>query len=251
MANSEYTDLEELGINCNDDEITKTFTLAANHLTKLVSKLDNDTLLNLYGYYKQGLEGPCNTPKPSWYDMKAKSKWEAWNKLKDMPQNDAKVLYINLIKKIDPLFDSTAETDTKEGWVTVSTLHHSEETTHESDKTIIDYVKEGNSKKVNELLPNVKDINSLDTDGLGLIHWATDRGFHNILQILLKYNCNINLKDVDGQTALHYASSCGHLECIELLIKNGADMEIVDADGMTPITVAVDDTIKDLLSKHS
>jgi acyl-CoA-binding protein len=45
----------------DSEEIKEKFTKAANEIkanTEL--KLDNDTLLSLYGYYKQGLEGDCN-----------------------------------------------------------------------------------------------------------------------------------------------------------------------------------------------
>lgn len=253
MAESEFKDLEELGINCNNasiDELTEKFTIAADHLKSFVSKLDTDTLLNLYGLYKQGLEGDCNISKPSWYDMKAKQKWEAWNKLKNMPQDEAKIQYINLIKKIDPNFDFTKNSESKDTWVTVSTLNHSEEIVNELDKTIFDYVKERNVQKVEELLRSMSNVNSLDSDGMGLIHWATDRGFIDMLNILLKHNLDVNLKDADGQTALHYSSSCGHFDCTELLLKNDADSKIVDGDGFDCVMVASDDAIKSLIIKY-
>lgn len=248
---SDYKDLEELGIDCNSDELTEAFHTAANHLTKLASKLDNVVLLNLYAFYKQGLEGACNTPKPSWYDMRAKSKWEAWSALKNMSQDEAKTSYINRIKEIDPEFNTdTKNVKNNESWVTVSTLQHSEEVVDDSDKTIVDYVKEGNYNQVEVFLKEMKDVNIVDSDGLGLIHWAADRGYSNILQLLLQCNVEVNLRDVDGQTALHYTSSCGHLECCELLLKNGADAKIVDADGSDAAAVAADDTVKELLLKY-
>ena len=37
--------------------------------------LGTDTLLHLYGLYKQATHGPCDTFRPSFINMKARSKW--------------------------------------------------------------------------------------------------------------------------------------------------------------------------------
>ncbi|XP_044269820.1 acyl-CoA-binding domain-containing protein 6-like [Tribolium madens] len=240
-----FNDLKELGIDCEDnDSLTDTFNKAANHLQNLLPNVDNHTLLSLYGYYKQGLQGSCNTPKPSWYDMKAKSKWEAWNKLGDMPQNEAKQIYIQTIKNLDPSFNVTE----KESWVSVSVPQNPETFKETKEKTLVDFVKEGNYLQVAKLLPISKDlINKLDEEGLGLIHWAADRGSVDILEVLFKCGADVNLQDSDGQTALHYASSCGHLECIKVLLTCNARQDIVDAEGLSPEDVASDDAVKELL----
>jgi diazepam-binding inhibitor (GABA receptor modulating acyl-CoA-binding protein) len=85
----------------DSEEIKEKFTNAANEIkanTEL--KLDNDTLLSLYGYYKQGLEGDCNTEAPGFLDFKGKAKWEAWNKLKGLSNEDAMKKYYKKVKKI-------------------------------------------------------------------------------------------------------------------------------------------------------
>lgn len=242
-----FNDLEELGINCSaDDSLSETFNQAANHLVSLVQNLDNKTLLELYGYYKQGQIGPCNVPKPSWYDMKAKSKWEAWNNLGNLSQDDAKTIYIDKVKKLDPNFLTST---CKESWVCVSTFQNHDVINVFDNRTIIDYVKEENVDKVRELIPGLKNyINDLDTDGLGLIHWASDRGSTAIVKLLVDSGADINLKDSDGQTALHYASSCGHLECVKLLLEHSADKNILDNDGCTAASMAADDSVKELLT---
>lgn len=244
-----FNDLEELGINCSaDDSLSETFNQAANHLASLVQSLDNQTLLDLYGYYKQGHIGPCNVPKPSWYDMKAKSKWEAWNKLGNLPQDEAKTIYIDRIRKLDPNFLTSSSA--KESWVSVSTLQNNDFINNVlNNRNIIDYVKEGNVDKVRELLSDLKNnIDDLDTDGLGLIHWASDRGSTAIVKILIDTGANINLKDSDGQTALHYASSCAHFDCVKLLLEHSADKNLLDNDGCSAESVASDDSVKELLT---
>lgn len=237
------SDLEELGIDLEaDDSLTEIFNKAANHLQTLLPNLDDQILLDLYAYYKQGTQGSCNTSKPSWFDMKGKAKWQSWNKLGAMPQKEAMSLYIDTIKRLDPKFNTT-----KESWVSVSTLKNFEPSNTDFD--IIDCVKEGESGQLADLLKICKkvDFDRLDGDGMGLIHWAADRGSLDILSILIGNGANVNLQDSDGQTALHYASSCGHLDCVKFLIDHGASKDVVDNDGFTALDAA-EVSVKELLS---
>ena len=55
------------------------FNSAAAHLQTLVDKLPQSTkendLLYLYARYKQATAGPCDTPKPSFFNVAARKKW--------------------------------------------------------------------------------------------------------------------------------------------------------------------------------
>lgn len=253
MEVSKEIDLDELEL--ETDEITEDFIAASKHLQTIVSKLDDKVLLSFYGYYKQGTEGPCNSPTPNWYNIKGKAKWEAWNKLGNMSEIEAKLAYIKLMEYIDSEYKSRPTTT--EGWVRISTMHSEEKILKESEKLLVDYVKEGNTLEVNSMLERINQfemkevLSKLDDNGLGLIHWAADRGFSEVLNTILSYGGNVNLLDSDKQTALHYAASCGHLECIDILLKSKADLTIKDADGLDPIAVANDDAVKKLLTISS
>lgn len=246
MACDDYDDLVELGI---EDELSSGFSKASDYVQKNASSMSSEVLLKLYAYYKQATEGKCNTPKPSWYDLRAKSKWEAWNNLRELPQNEAKQLYINIIRELD----SSVLTDvssSKEGWVTVSTLQQNNEEKVESDYEFLDYIKDGNYAKVADLLKNnaiKSEINALDGEGLAAIHWASDRGSYETIKMLLDNGAKVNLQDADGQTALHYAASCGHSECVKVLLSEGADPKLKDSDGSDCFGVACDETVTSLL----
>ena len=56
--------------------------------------------LKFYAYFKQATHGPNDTPKPRFYQIVEAYKWDAWNKLADMPKEEAMLAYINELKSI-------------------------------------------------------------------------------------------------------------------------------------------------------
>lgn len=247
MSTDKDNFLDDMEMNTTEELFNK----ASDYVQSIADQINSNILLELYGLYKQSTVGKCNTIKPSFFNMRASSKWNAWNDLKDMPQTIAMDLYIEKLTNLYPNWcDNNISTNNKrkEQWVSVST-HQIEQSLPESEKTCFDYVKEGNNVMLLENLNNTKSdiINIKDTSDMGLIHWASDRGNVIILENLLKHGADVNLQDSDGQTALHYASSCGHLECVKLLIKFGADRLIKDNDSTTCLDVAFDLSISELL----
>jgi len=77
------------------------FTQAAADSKTLPQKPDNDTLLELYGLYKQATEGdaPAESGAGS-FDFVAKFKHEAWSKLRGMTKDDAMQQYIALVQRL-------------------------------------------------------------------------------------------------------------------------------------------------------
>lgn len=65
----------------------------------LPAKPDNQTLLRLYGLYKQATEGDLGpaVPEPGGFDFVAKAKYGAWQGLKGMSADVAMNSYIDLI----------------------------------------------------------------------------------------------------------------------------------------------------------
>ena len=76
------------------------FKKAAEKILKCNKNLDNDTLLKLYGLYKQSTIGDCNTDSPSFWMLRDKAKWDAWNNYKGFKKSNAQSTYINLVSEI-------------------------------------------------------------------------------------------------------------------------------------------------------
>ncbi|XP_058797249.1 acyl-CoA-binding domain-containing protein 6-like [Phymastichus coffea] len=218
-------------------DLEETFNKAASHLQMLVSKLDTGQLLGFYGLYKQATCGPCDTPAPSWYQMQAKHKWEAWKSLGDMSKEVAMGSYIRAVGKLDSNWEKDSRLESK-AWVVVSRLPNTDTELKDIDKTVFDWVKDGNEEKVRLFLSrNPKDVNSKDDNGMLLIHWAADRGDVEIFKYLVEVGSDINAADMENQTPLHYAASCGHKEIVKYLLTMNAKF-VKDDSGLTPRDVA-------------
>ncbi|KAK9458230.1 acyl-CoA-binding protein [Dipodascopsis uninucleata] len=86
--------------------VSEAFTKAADSVQQLTTKPTDDELLNLYGLYKQATVGDNNTPKPGVFDLKGKYKWNAWDKLKGKPQEEAEQEYIKYAEELIAKYSS-------------------------------------------------------------------------------------------------------------------------------------------------
>ena len=77
------------------------FQQAAQELRDLKQRPDNDTLLALYGLYKQALEGDIHDCQPtSFFDFIGTAKQEAWGRLQGMAQDEAMCRYVDLVRQL-------------------------------------------------------------------------------------------------------------------------------------------------------
>ena len=63
----------------------------------MISKLSDEKKLEIYGLFKQGAVGDCNTSRPGMLDFKGKAKWDAWDAKKGMSVEDARAAYVELL----------------------------------------------------------------------------------------------------------------------------------------------------------
>ena len=86
-------------------EINSRFEQAGLAAKSLPARPDNDTLLQLYALYKQGSAGDVSGDKPGFFDFVATAKYEAWEHLKGLSEDDAKKQYIDLVQKLGGQLD--------------------------------------------------------------------------------------------------------------------------------------------------
>ena len=81
-------------------DLNATFEAAVANSKNLSERPDNATLLKIYALYKQATEGDNEGKKPSFTDMVARAKWDAWAKLEGTTPDEAKQQYIDLIESL-------------------------------------------------------------------------------------------------------------------------------------------------------
>ncbi|MEX8193832.1 acyl-CoA-binding protein [Comamonas guangdongensis] len=81
-------------------DLNANFEAAVKNSTSISERPDNATLLKIYALYKQATEGDNETKKPSFTDMVARAKWDAWAKLEGTTLDEAKQQYIDLIESL-------------------------------------------------------------------------------------------------------------------------------------------------------
>ena len=86
-------------------DINSRFEQASVAAKSLQARPDNDTLLQLYAFYKQGSDGDVSGAKPGFFDFVAVAKYEAWERLKGFSQEEAKKQYIELVTKLGGLLE--------------------------------------------------------------------------------------------------------------------------------------------------
>ena len=77
------------------------FDQATAESQNLSERPSNETLLQLYGLYKQATEGDVNVDPPSNpFDFVSRAKYEAWSNLKGQSRETAMKEYVMLINKL-------------------------------------------------------------------------------------------------------------------------------------------------------
>jgi carboxylesterase len=77
---------------------------AAQKAAKALSvKPDNETLLELYSYYKQATEGDVVGARPGALDFVGRAKYDAWADRKGVKKDAAMRAYIKLVEHLQAL----------------------------------------------------------------------------------------------------------------------------------------------------
>lgn len=81
-------------------DLTTVFNKAVAESKHLPERPSNDSLLQLYSYYKQATQGDAGDEVPNKFDFVAKAKYEAWLAMKGKSKELAMQEYVNLVEKL-------------------------------------------------------------------------------------------------------------------------------------------------------
>jgi len=99
------------------------------------------------------------------------------------------------------------------------------------EKTLLQYISEGNISKVSALLENGGDANQTSGNGFSALHAACQQGNNQIVRSLIKHGALINKSTLDsGLTPLMIAASAGQPQVVELLLNCGSNVNAVTQD---------------------
>lgn len=77
--------------------LAEKFEAAQADVQALQERPDNDTLLELYSFFKQATEGDVGGDRPSPFDFKARAKHDAWASRQGMGRDAAMKAYVKLV----------------------------------------------------------------------------------------------------------------------------------------------------------
>ncbi|MFC4160587.1 acyl-CoA-binding protein [Chitinimonas lacunae] len=81
-------------------DIAARFKQAAEDVTKLSEAPDNQVKLKLYALYKQASEGDVQGDRPGMMDFVGRAKYDAWDGLKGLSNEEAMQKYIDLVEAL-------------------------------------------------------------------------------------------------------------------------------------------------------
>lgn len=232
------------------------------------ANLKQDDKLQLYGLYKQAMEGPCTSGRPAFWDLKARSKWEAWHRLGQVPAEAARTAYVQMVMDLlhwMPPKDS-ADGGKASGSRAGGDLQrmHSEATSSgvrqlgsgfgpvvstlagsdgiEADKAAPSALHAAAAADdvaaAEAALASGADVNARDDEGATPLHWAADRGSLQVLSLLVRRGAELNAADADGQTPLHYAALCEQEAAARALLAAGATVSQLDTSSKSAADLA-------------
>lgn len=94
-------------------------------------------------------------------------------------------------------------------------------------------------------------VNETVMNGWTPLMMAVDKGFGDVVHVLIELGARVSEPDVTGKTALHFAVDNGHVDILKILLESGAFIDEIDHSGNTGLFYAAAsghvDTVKLLL----
>ena len=80
--------------------IDEKFKQAVEDVKNLPNRPNNETLLQLYGLYKQVTIGNINIPQPWAIQIEKRAKWDSWKLFENMDKSKAMARYVEIVENL-------------------------------------------------------------------------------------------------------------------------------------------------------
>ena len=81
-------------------DVNAQFEKAAKEVMELPKRPDDQTLLKLYGLYKQATQGNIKGKRPGFTDVKGRAKYDAWSRWRGKSKEWAMDEYVKLVGEL-------------------------------------------------------------------------------------------------------------------------------------------------------
>ena len=98
--------------------------------------------------------------------------------------------------------------------------------------SLIQSARLGNERQVRAALAKGAQINATDSQGTTALMFAAQRGFVQIVDLLIAAGADLDLhRRQYGTTALMFAAAANRIDVCDRLLANGADLDAINEDG--------------------
>jgi len=190
----------------------------------------NFSRLELYGLYKQSLEGDAKeNHKPMPWNITSTSKFNAWSSRCGVSSEAAKDLYLKLVCRLIEENDSSQASHVDMGGMGKRVSMPKE--VEQMEKPAGDFPGDmllyaattGNLSLLNTTLASHPEcIQYSDENKTTALHFACDRGFVDTCVRLLEAGADVNAVDDEGISVLETAESIEREDIVKILLKYDA-----------------------------
>ena len=100
------------------------------------------------------------------------------------------------------------------------------------DSPLADAARRDDVSAVRALLQQGADVNAAQGDGMTALHWASERGNTEMVELLLHAGASVHaITRIGGYTPLHLASRVGHAPVVGALLEAGSDSKAATKSG--------------------